>query len=285
MSPWSPKAAAGVLDPAAISFYRWVIAALALSPSACRSSLAPPGRHPPWLGKLLVLSCSAWCSTSASPTTPPTAPRPPTWGHRLPAAPAHPAHRGLLLWPEAGQAGAARHEPLPVRGALAAGSGQSLALLHSGINPGDGMMLLGRPAMPLYGLLIPPLATAVRPWLNLYLQILLAVLLLILVALSADSLAIPPGAGAWCCSPASPLHLRRLLLDARPRHPGGGSAPRSSWNLMPLCTALIAVITLGEPIHGYHLLGGGLILTGSCSPSSSRGCAVLCQKGLGRPAP
>ena len=34
-------------------------------------------------------------------------------------------------------------------------------------------------------------------------------------------------------------------------------------NLMPLCTALIAVITLGEPIHGYHLLGGGLILTGS----------------------
>ena len=26
------KAAAGVLDPAAISFYRWVIAALALSP-------------------------------------------------------------------------------------------------------------------------------------------------------------------------------------------------------------------------------------------------------------
>ena len=33
-------------------------------------------------------------------------------------------------------------------------------------------------------------------------------------------------------------------------------------NLMPLCTALIAVITLGEPIHGYHLLGGGLILTG-----------------------
>ena len=33
-------------------------------------------------------------------------------------------------------------------------------------------------------------------------------------------------------------------------------------NLMPLCTALLAVITLGEPIHGYHLLGGGLILTG-----------------------
>ena len=28
-------------------------------------------------------------------------------------------------------------------------------------------------------------------------------------------------------------------------------------NLMPLCTALLAVITIGEPIHGYHLLGGG----------------------------
>ena len=33
-------------------------------------------------------------------------------------------------------------------------------------------------------------------------------------------------------------------------------------NLMPLCSALIAVISLGEPIHDYHLLGGGLILAG-----------------------
>ena len=49
------KAAAGVLDPAAISFYRWVIAALALSPFC----LPPLWRRRrdlrPWLGKLLVL--------------------------------------------------------------------------------------------------------------------------------------------------------------------------------------------------------------------------------------
>ncbi|WP_244062225.1 DMT family transporter, partial [Aeromonas caviae] len=50
------KAAAGVLDPAAISFYRWVIAALALSPF-CLPQLWPRRADiRPWLGKLLVLS-------------------------------------------------------------------------------------------------------------------------------------------------------------------------------------------------------------------------------------
>jgi len=53
------KAAAGVLDPAAISFYRWVIAALALSPFCLPQLWRRRADIRPWLGKLLVLSLLA----------------------------------------------------------------------------------------------------------------------------------------------------------------------------------------------------------------------------------
>ena len=79
------KAAAGVLDPAAISFYRWVIAALALSPFCLPQLWRRRAEIRPWLGKLLVLAALGMCSTSAWPTTPPTAPRPPTWGSSAPS--------------------------------------------------------------------------------------------------------------------------------------------------------------------------------------------------------
>ena len=50
------KAAADVLDPAAISFYRWVIAALALTPFCLPQLWRRRGEIRPWLGKLLVLA-------------------------------------------------------------------------------------------------------------------------------------------------------------------------------------------------------------------------------------
>ena len=142
------------------------------------------------------------------------------------------------------------------------GQGNPLALLHDGINPGDGLMLLGSASYALYGLLIRRWQLPFGPWLNLYLQILLAVLLLIPVALSADSLAVP--AEGWGLVLFAGLASSLLAAYCWMRGLASMGAERTSvfMNLMPLCTALIAVITLGEPIHGHHLLGGGLILTG-----------------------
>ena len=124
------------------------------------------------------------------------------------------------------------------------------------------MMLLGAASYALYGLLIRRWQLPFGPWLNLYLQILLAVLLLIPVALSADSLAIP--AQGWSMVLFAGLASSIFAAYCWMRGLATLGAERTSvfMNLMPLCTALIAVIALGEPIHGYHLLGGGLILTG-----------------------
>ena len=152
--------------------------------------------------------------------------------------------------------------------------GQPLALLQNGINPGDGMMLLGSVSYALYGLLIRRWQLPFGPWLNLYMQILLAVLLLVPVALSADSLAVP--AEGWGLVLFAGLASSLLAAYCWMRGLACMGAERTSvfMNLLPLCTALIAVISLGEPIHGYHLLGGGLILGGVMASQLKRRAPV-----------
>jgi len=136
------------------------------------------------------------------------------------------------------------------------GQGEPLALLHTGINPGDGMMLLGAASYALYGLLIRRWQLPFGPWLNLYLQILLAVLLLVPVALSAESLAVPREGWGMVLFAGIASSLFAAYCWMRSLASLGPERTSVFMNLMPLCTALIAVITLGEPIHGYH--GRGL---------------------------
>ncbi|MCY9820539.1 DMT family transporter [Aeromonas media] len=257
------KAAAGVVDPAAISFYRWVIAALALTPFC----LPPLWRRRrdlrPWLGKLLVLSllgmvlyqCLAYYAAHSTSAT--------NMGVIGSLVPLLTLLNGALFFGQRPGRQALLGMSLSLFGVLwLLGQGNPLALLHSGINPGDGMMLLGAASYALYGLLIRRWQLPFGPWLNLYVQILLAVLLLIPVALNADSLAVP--AEGWGLVLFAGIASSLFAAYCWMRGLATLGAERTSvfMNLMPLCTALIAVITIGEPIHGYHLLGGGLILTG-----------------------
>ena len=266
------KAAAGVVDPAAISFYRWVLAALALSPFCLPQLWRRRAEFRPWLGKLLVLSllgmvlyqCLAYYAAHSTSAT-----NMGVIGSLLPLL-------TLLI-------GACFFDQKPGKQALAGMSvslfgvfwllsqGQPLALLHNGINPGDGMMLLGAASYALYGLLIRRWQLPFGPWLNLYVQILLAVLLLIPVALSAESLAVPQE--GWSMVLFAGLASSLLAAYSWMRGLASLGPERTSvfMNLIPLLTALIAVVSLGEPIHGYHLFGGGLILGGvMCSQLKGR---------------
>ncbi|MCH7371665.1 MULTISPECIES: DMT family transporter [Aeromonas] len=266
------KAAAGVVDPAAISFYRWVLAALALSPFCLPQLWRRRAEVRLWLGKLLVLSllgmvlyqCLAYYAAHSTSAT-----NMGVIGSLLPLL-------TLLI-------GACFFGQRPGKQALGGMSvslfgvfwllsqGQPLALLHNGINPGDGMMLLGAASYALYGLLIRRWQLPFGPWLNLYVQILLAVLLLIPVALSADSLAVPRE--GWSMVLFAGLASSLLAAYCWMRGLASLGPERTSvfMNLIPLFTAMIAVSSLGEPIHGYHLLGGGLILGGvMCSQLKAR---------------
>ena len=257
------KAAAGVVDPAAISFYRWVIAALALSPFCLPQLWRRRAEIRPWLGKLLVLAalgmvlyqCLAYYAAHSTSAT--------NMGVIGSLIPLLTLLQSALFFGQRPGKQALLGMSLSLFGVLwLLGQGNPLALLHDGINPGDGLMLLGSASYALYGLLIRRWQLPFGPWLNLYLQILLAVLLLIPVALSADSLAVP--AEGWGLVLFAGLASSLLAAYCWMRGLASMGAERTSvfMNLMPLCTALIAVISLGEPIHGHHLIGGGLILTG-----------------------
>lgn len=266
------KAAAGVVDPAAISFYRWVLAALTLSPFCLPQLWRRRAEFRPWFGKLLVLSllgmvlyqCLAYYAAHSTSAT-----NMGVIGSLLPLL-------TLLI-------GACFFGQKPGKQAIAGMSvslfgvfwllsqGQPLALLHNGINPGDGMMLLGAASYALYGLLIRRWQLPFGPWLNLYVQILLAVLLLIPIALSADSLVVPRE--GWSMVLFAGIASSLLAAYCWMRGLACLGAERTSvfMNLIPLFTAMIAVTSLGEPIHSYHLLGGGLILGGvMCSQIKAR---------------
>ncbi|WP_439833696.1 DMT family transporter [Aeromonas enteropelogenes] len=257
------KAAAGVVDPAAISFYRWVIAALALSPFCLPALWRRRSEIRPWFGKLLVLSllgmvlyqCLAYYAAHSTSAT--------NMGVIGSLLPLLTLLQGALFFGQRPGKQALLGMSLSLFGVLwLLGQGQPLALLHTGINPGDGMMLLGAASYALYGLLIRRWQLPFGPWLNLYLQILLAVLLLIPVALSAESLAVPAEGWGLVLFAGIASSLFAAYCWMRGLATLGPERTSVFMNLMPLCTALIAVITLGEPIHGYHLLGGGLILGG-----------------------
>lgn len=257
------KAAAGVVDPAAISFYRWVIAALALSPFCLPQLWRHRGEIRPWFGKLLVLSllgmvlyqCLAYYAAHSTSAT--------NMGVIGSLLPLLTLLQAALFFGQRPGKQALLGMSLSLFGVLwLLGQGTPLALLHTGINPGDGMMLLGAASYALYGLLIRRWQLPFGPWLNLYLQILLAVLLLIPVALSAESLVVPREGWGMVLFAGIASSLFAAYCWMRGLASLGPERTSVFMNLMPLCTALIAVITLGEPIHSYHLLGGSFILGG-----------------------
>ncbi|WP_043758830.1 DMT family transporter [Aeromonas taiwanensis] len=257
------KAAAGVVDPAAISFYRWVIAALALSPFCLPALWRRRSEIRPWFGKLLVLSllgmvlyqCLAYYAAHSTSAT--------NMGVIGSLLPLLTLLQGALFFGQRPGKQALLGMSLSLFGVFwLLGQGEPLVLLRTGINPGDGMMLLGAASYALYGLLIRRWQLPFGPWLNLYLQILLAVLLLVPVALSAESLAVPREGWGMVLFAGIASSLFAAYCWMRGLASLGPERTSVFMNLMPLCTALIAVITLGEPIHGYHLLGGGLILGG-----------------------
>ncbi|QZA80789.1 DMT family transporter [Deefgea piscis] len=257
------KAAAGVIDPAAISFYRWLIAGLILTPIMAPKLWRQRLAIGPYWPKFAVLAllgmvlyqCLAYFAAHSTTAT--------NMGVICALIPL----LGLLLnWaffrfrPNGRAMIGVGFSLLGVLYLL--GQGQPSRLLAGGINHGDGLMLIGALAYALYGILLKRWALPFSPWLNLYLQIGFGVLFLIPVALSAQSLAIAPAAISMVlfAGIASSIVAAYCWMQGIGRM--GSEKTAIFMNLLPLLTALIAVLVLGETLHVYHYLGGGLILFG-----------------------
>jgi drug/metabolite transporter (DMT)-like permease len=257
------KMAAGAIEPAAITLYRWLLAGLVLTPFVARSVwrqrriVAAHWHQLAFLG-LLGMGMYQGLAYEAAKTTSAI-----NMGVVVALMPLMSTLLASLL---AGEA---------IKGARLGGALLSLAglvylstqghpsdLLHGAAHVGDAIMLVAVASNALYGVLLKRWAVPLSTWQQLYVQI------------GFGLLAILP---FWWLAPASPITAQNLPLIVYAGTAASIGAPffwmsgikilgpaRASlfMNLLPIFVAVAAACLLGEALHGYHAVGGMLALAG-----------------------
>jgi len=259
------KLAASAISPTAITFYRLVLVLLLMSPFMLR---------PIWINRAVIrqhfwklalgglmsmvlfqsLSYRAAESTTATNMAIVTA-----------LIPLLTAILSTIVLGEAVTVGMTVGGVLSFGGLLyLVGHGDVTAVLREGVHVGDALMLLAALSFSLYGVLLRHWRINVPAWQAIYIQCSTA-----LVFMLPMFLALPAGAAV--------LDAKTLPLIA---YAGIGSSIILSFfwiegvrqlgpnrcsifiNLLPILTALFAILWLGETMNAYHLIGGGISLLG-----------------------
>jgi len=257
------KMAASVIEPAVIGFYRWVLAALLMTPFVLPRVLRNRRAIAPHLFKLAVLGALgtalyqgltyvAAASTTAT-----------NMGIITAMVPLLTIMLGSLVLRERPAVTAVLGGVLSLAGlAVLLGEGHPARLLAMDGNLGDALMGLAALAYALYGVLLRRWPMPIGLWQSLYVQVLFG------IALQLPS---------FLLAPASPLNAANLpLVLYAGIFPSlfapylwmqgvrwlGPSRASIFLNLMPVATVAIAAAMLGEVPHAYHVAGGLMALAG-----------------------
>ncbi|MCK3826550.1 MULTISPECIES: DMT family transporter [unclassified Pseudomonas] len=257
------KLAVGSIFPAEIGFYRWLFAALLFTPFMLKPVVANWALIRPNLGKIFILgvlgmavyqSLAYYAATLTSATN---------MGIILSLMPLMALTAAIISLGQRLTLGALTGAVLSFAGVVVVVSSGSLgALLQHGVNLGDGMMLVATLAYAVYSTLLKKWQLRLPPLVLLYLQVLVAVVVLLpLYLFSAKA-----GLGwtniplvLYACLLASMLAPLAWMHSVKTLGP---SRTTLFFNLLPLITALIAAVVLKEELALYHLVGGLLTLGG-----------------------
>ncbi|MGN8161206.1 EamA family transporter [Pantoea vagans] len=257
------KLSASAIDPAAISFYRWLLALLVLTPFVlpgvwCSRKIIKPHL---WrlailglLGMVLYQSLAYYAAHSVSALF---------MGIIGALIPLLTVLLSVVILRIAPTLGILLGSILSFCGLVwLVSQGDVMQLLNHGMGKGELMMLAASTSYALYGVLTKRWALPLPIWQSLYVQIVFGVLLLLPgfllapdVSLNWHNLPLVAFAGLFASiiAPFLWIHgVQRL----------GASTTSIFMNLTPLFTALIAVLFLHEQLHSYHWIGGGLTLGG-----------------------
>lgn len=258
------RMAADVIEPMAISFYRWFVAALILTPIMLPKVWRTRHIIRPHLGKLAVLGLLGMVlyqgmAYIAAQTTTAT-----NMGIINAFLPLFTMIVGMIVL---------RERPtlfIIIGGALSLyglgmllGHGDPSSLIRQGVHLGDGLMVIGCLLFAIYSVLLRLWRLPIDLWSILYIQICVAVLVQLPVvlfmgggsALNIHNISLVLYAGIFAS-------LLAPFLWARAIHHLGPSRTSIFMNLIPVFTALIAAVFLNEQLHWYHLIGGMLTLLG-----------------------
>lgn len=257
------KMAAGAIAPNAISFYRWLLALLLITPFVGREVWRNRSRIRPYLPKIAVLALLSMVlyqslAYFAAETTTAT-----NMGMIVSLMPLLTLGLSSLIVRDPVTVGTLGGGLLSLFGlAILIGQGHPATLLTHGAALGDGLMLVAATGYALYSVLLRKWAIPLPIWQLLYMQIVFAVLMLL------------PG---FLLTPYAPITIANLplilyatlgasiaavFLWMRGIETLGATRASIFINLMPVFTVLIAMLALGEKLHAYHAIGGGITLFG-----------------------
>lgn len=265
------KMASTVVEPAAITFYRWLLAGLVLTPFLWRSvwrQRAIVAAHWPKLAFLGFLGMAMYqgLAYEAAKSTSAT-----NMGIVVALMPLLSALLASLFAGEALTVSRIGGAVLSLAGLLILSThGHPAELLRGAAHFGDALMLIAVTANALYGTLIKRWALPLSTWQQLYVQIGFGVLLLFPL---------------WWLAPSSPITAQNAPLILYAGILASIASPffwmsgikrigpvRASlfMNLLPIFVAVSAYTILGEPLHSYHAVGGLFALAGAWWGQSQR---------------
>lgn len=257
------KMAASVISPAAISFYRWVVAVLVLAPFTLPGVLRQWALIRPNLWRLAVLGALGMGVYQgllyvAAATTTAT-----NMGIITSMVPLLTIAVGTLILHE-------RPTRMAVLGALVAllglgillGEGDPRRLLSVGGTVGDVLMAVAALSYALYGVLLRKWSLPMGVWQSLFMQAVFVVLFQIpFFVLAAPSPLTAQNLPMVLYAAIFPSLFAPYFWMQGVNHLGPNRAS-IFLNLMPVGTVVIAALTLGEHPHAYHIVGGLLALAG-----------------------
>lgn len=257
------KVSATAIDPAAISFYRWALALIVLTPFVLPGALRnwPAIRANWWkllilglLGMVLYQSLAYYAAHSVSALF---------MGILNSLIPLLTVLIGIFVLRVAPTVGIALGSILSLGGLVwLVSAGQPGLLLQHGIGKGELMMFGASASYALYGVLTKRWAIPLPNWQSLYVQIVFGVLLLLPnflmahdVQLNSQNIPLVLFAGIPASIAAPFLWIQGVMRL-------GANKASIFMNLAPVFTAIIAVLFLHEQLQSYHLIGGGVALLG-----------------------
>ncbi|MBF5014567.1 DMT family transporter [Burkholderia pseudomultivorans] len=260
------KLSATTIDPSAITFYRLLLAVALMSVFTLRGAWrnrAQLGAHLPKLAVLGFLAMALFQSLSYEAAKTTTATNMAIITALVPLLTM--ALSSLLLGDPPG-AGMVAGGMLSLAGVVyLISGGHPLTIAARGVQPGDLLMLAASGAYALYGVLLKRWHMGALPaWQSTYVQAIVALACMLPMLLRL------PAPAVWPTRASVPLILYAGVLASvvlpylwmQGVKLLGPSRCAMYMNLLPVMTAGIAIVLLGESLKPYHVIGGGVALVG-----------------------
>lgn len=257
------KLSASAIDPAAISFYRWLLALLTLTPFVLPGVWRNRQQVKQQWGKLFILgllgmvlyqSLAYYAAHSVSATF---------MGILNAMIPLLTVLISLVLLRLTPTLGIVLGGLLSFGGLVwLVSAGQPQQLLSHGLGKGEVMMFAASASYALYGVLTKRWSITLPGWQSLYVQIVFGVLLLTPGFIAAPDVALTAHNIPLVLFAGIPASLIAPFLWIEGVHRMGANTSSIFMNLVPIFTAIIAVLFLHETLQSYHYIGGGITLLG-----------------------